>query len=68
MGDEVLALKTDSSLLSALKAATSKRQTSDELLEQRVSFIFGSIKAGNGVTREHIREVLVEQQGRPESS
>jgi hypothetical protein len=56
-------LKTNSALLEALGKASSKKQTADEVKEQRVSFILGSIDEKSGVTRSRIQEVLAEQQG-----
>jgi hypothetical protein len=56
-------LKTDQSLLDRLKQAASSKQTTQEKLEQRVSFIFGSLDSKSEVTREKIRQLLIEQQG-----
>lgn len=59
--DTLTDLKTKSSLLSALGNASTKKISAEEIREQRVSFIYGSIKTG--VTRSRIQEVLAEQQG-----
>lgn len=58
-------LKTNQSLLDAIQNKASKKQTPDEIREQRVSFIYGSISFNKSadVTRSRIREVLTEQQG-----
>lgn len=61
--DKLMELKTSATLLTALGNASSKKQTADEIKEQRVSFIFGSIDEKSGVTRSRIQEVLEEQQG-----
>ncbi len=63
MGDVVLKLKTDSSLLEALKKSSAEKPNHNELLEQRVSFIFGSLKAESGITHDRIKKILVEQEG-----
>lgn len=63
MGDDVFKLKTDNVLLERLKMAAEVKQTPADRLEQRVSFIFSSINPENGVTRERIRQALVEQEG-----
>jgi uncharacterized protein YnzC (UPF0291/DUF896 family) len=55
-------LKTSESLLQALKRKTS-RLTSDEILEQRISFVFGSINPTSDVTREQVRQVIRQQKG-----
>jgi len=64
MGNEVLDLKTPRTLLDALSKASCKKPTADELLEQRVSFIFGSLKPESDITHERIKQILVEQEGR----
>lgn len=64
MADAVLNLKTDSSLLKALKKASSEKPDAKELLEQRVSFIFGSLDEDSPMTHEQIKQILDEQEGR----
>lgn len=59
----MLNLKTNTGLLDALKVATAKKTSSKELLEQRVSFVYGSLKSKSGVTRDQVRQVIVEQEG-----
>lgn len=56
-------LKTNSALLSALGHASSIKQSAEEIREQRVSFIYGSMDKKTGVTRSRIQEVLAEQLG-----
>lgn len=63
MADVILKLKTDNSLLEALKKASEERPNHNELLEQRVSFIFGSLKAESSMTHDRIKKILVEQEG-----
>lgn len=63
MADVILKLKTDNSLLEALKKASEEKPNHNELLEQRVSFIFGSLKAGSSITHDRIKKILVEQEG-----
>lgn len=62
MGDVILKLKTENSLLEALKKASEERPNPNELLEQRVSFIFGSLKVESSITHDRIKKILVEQQ------
>lgn len=56
-------LKTDAALLMALEKSSTRKQTADEIREQRVSFIYGAINNKTDVTRSRIQEVLAEQQG-----
>jgi hypothetical protein len=61
MGSNYFGLKTDQKLLDKL-AATHKPSPA-EILEQRVSFAYSSVKPNSGVTREQVRQVLLEQSG-----
>ena len=64
MGNALENLKTDASLLEALEKSSAMKPNADELLEQRVSFIYGSLKPESGITHERIKQILVEQEGR----
>jgi hypothetical protein len=57
-------LKTDESLLDALKRASTHSQTADEVERQRVSFIMGSLKTSSGVTRAQVQEILAQHEGK----
>lgn len=60
----VLSLKTDEKLLDAVRVASQQRLNADQLLEQRVSFVYGSMgKQDNSMTKERVRQVILEQQG-----
>jgi hypothetical protein len=61
--EKLMELKTSSALINALKVASSKKQTAEEIRAQRVSFIYGSIDEKSGVTRSRIQEILTAQQG-----
>lgn len=65
--DSVLALKTNAHLMAALRRASSRKLSHDEVIEQRVSFVFGSIDAKNGVTKDHVRQVILSQSGAAEA-
>ena len=65
--DSVLAMKTNSGLLDAIKRVSSRHMTSRELIDQRVSFVYGSMDEKNGVTREKIRQVILSQVGGTDS-
>lgn len=63
MAKNFLDLKTDPGLLSALQGASQHKQTAAEMLEQRVSFVYGSVSSKNGVTRDQVRKLILEQEG-----
>lgn len=57
-------LKTSESLLEALRRATTRSPSADEIETQRVSFIMGSLSETNNVTRARVKEILAQQEGR----
>ena len=57
-------IKTDESLLSALRKASTRSPTAEELRRQRISFVMGSLKADSDVTRARVEELLELQEGR----
>jgi SpoU rRNA methylase family enzyme len=63
MGNNIAALKSDASLLEALHKAATRRLTPEEVFEQRVSFVFGSIDSDSSITREQVKQVISEQEG-----
>ena len=63
MGNNVAELKTSAELLEALEKAASRKLTAAEMLEQRVSFVFGSMDSDSNVTHQHIKQVIAEQEG-----
>lgn len=56
-------LRTDESLLQAIRAAAVSKMTAAELREQRISFILGTLREDSGVTREKVEQVLAIQHG-----
>ncbi|MDH5324390.1 MAG: hypothetical protein OEZ68_21600 [Gammaproteobacteria bacterium] len=63
MGNNISELKTDGQLLDALKKSSQVKLGPVEILEQRVSFVYGSMSSDSNVTREHIKQVISEQEG-----
>lgn len=63
MGDKILELKTNANLLEALQESLSRKPTIEEVREQRISFVYGSLSSKSNVTREQVRKRLVEQDG-----
>lgn len=63
MAKNFLDLDTSPDLLLALKGAAHHKQSAEEVLEQRVSFVYGSVGSKNGVTREQVRKLILEQEG-----
>jgi hypothetical protein len=57
-----LGLKTRPELLSKLQTA-GRKLSAAEILEQRISFVFGSLKRDSGITREQVRQILLEHDG-----
>jgi hypothetical protein len=60
-------LKTDPSLLRALERASARGPTAEEIAKQRVSFVMGSLKTSNGITRAEVQQILNQQEGRKAS-
>jgi hypothetical protein len=56
-------VKTDHRLIAKLEHAAQHRQSSSEILEQSVSFVYGSMDKSSGVTREQVRRIIIEQEG-----
>lgn len=63
MGNQFVEVKTADSLIKALERGSCRKPTAEEVSEQRISFIYGSINPKSGVTRERIKQVLAEQEG-----
>jgi len=63
MTDNFLGLKTDQSLLKKLERAADRKPSQAEIQEQRVSFVFGSMKPDSGVTRDQVRDVIAGKDG-----
>lgn len=61
MSNDFLSLKTDPQLLS--KLSTWHKPSPAEILEQRVSFAYSSVRPSSGVTREQVRQVILDQSG-----
>lgn len=64
MSNTIPDLKTDTRLLQALTEAATRKLTASEIFEQRVSFVVGSLGSKNSVTRDRIKEVIHDQEGR----
>jgi SpoU rRNA methylase family enzyme len=61
VNDALLTIKSKQGLLDAVQRAASRTMSPEERLEQRVSFVFGSIDST--VTRDQVRDLLLEQEG-----
>ena len=61
MKDNFLGLKTDQTLLNKLQSAADHKPSQAEIVEQRVSYVFGFVKPSSGVTREQVRNVIAGQ-------
>lgn len=57
-------LQTDATLLRRLAEAATQILSAEEINQQRISFIMGSLKDNSTVTRAKISEVLAAHEGR----
>jgi hypothetical protein len=57
-------LKTNAALLEALKRASVRGPTADEVAKQRLSFVMGSLKTTNEITRAEVQQILNQQEGK----
>lgn len=62
MNTQVMNLQTDETVLKKLKDAASRKMTADEVQEQRVSFVLGTMKTDNALTREQIKRAIAAQE------
>lgn len=60
MNAKVAELKTDPELLRSLHEAAQRKPTAEEALEQRASFVVGSLKSDSGMTREEVKRLIKE--------
>lgn len=56
MGDAITRLKTNEELLKNLRGT--KKPSPDQVNEQRVSYVFGSLDSKSPITREQVRKAL----------
>lgn len=64
MFNSLESLKSRDDLLAMIKQASTHRLTREDILEQKVSFVYGSIDvAKNALTREHVRELIMSHEG-----
>jgi hypothetical protein len=61
--DSVLSLKTDERLLNSIKLAAQRALTPEELSEQRVSFVYGSLGPRSEMTKDGVRQEILRQGG-----
>lgn len=61
--DHAMSLKTDAGLLEVMRTTASKKLSSEEQLEQRVSYVYGLLHDSSNVTKEQVRRAILEQVG-----
>lgn len=59
----IAAVKTDPKLIRRLEESARKPVTKSELLEQRVSFVFGNLPANSTITRDRVAERIRKNEG-----
>jgi len=64
MDSNVLEMRTRQDLLDALAKCAYRKLTASEILEQRVSWVYSCVSRENGLTRDQIRELLLQREGR----
>lgn len=63
MGD----VKTNAKFLEELRSSAGRAMTAEEIRRQRESFIMGSVSDKSSMTREQVRRILDEREGRKAS-
>ncbi len=57
-------LRTNEALLDALRRASPRTPSFDQLDKQRLSFVMGALPEENDMTREEVQEALERQEGK----
>lgn len=58
MNAKAFAPSTSAELLRAIERASTRALTADELKEQRVSFVYGSMDHKNSMTRDQVKRAI----------
>jgi len=61
--DTLARLRTDPSLLAAVRNSAVHPLTSQEVVEQKVSFVYASFSNESGVTKDGVRAMILRQGG-----
>jgi len=56
--NKLSSVQNDRALIESIKSAPARKLTPDELLDQKASFVYGSIKSRSGVTKSDIKRYL----------
>lgn len=56
--ESVLALKTNERVLAQMVTSVARGVCPAEMLEQRVSYVYGSVSHENSATKQQVREVI----------
>lgn len=60
-------LRASPSALESLNRLSANVPGHDELEQQRLSFVMGSLKSSNGITRAQVQEILDQHEGKKSS-
>ncbi len=64
MHNSIENLKTSEDLLAKIQKASMHKLTREDILEQKVSFVYGSIDSQNNhLTREQVRDLIMSHEG-----
>lgn len=55
--------KTNAGLIQRLEAAATAPKTKEELVSQRVSFVYGNLPADSTITRDRVAERIKQREG-----
>lgn len=64
ISEQLLSLKTDESLLAAVRHAAQRKPSAEEMFEQRVSFVYGAIGGAarkDGMTKDQVRKMIIDR-------
>lgn len=59
----IQALKTDPALLQRLQKSAGEPITKEELVRQRVSFVYGNLPTSSTITRDRVEEKIKNNEG-----
>lgn len=57
--DSIMALKTSLHILEAIQQAAQHKPSAEEVMEQRVSFVFGSLRSVHHLTKAQVRQITI---------
>lgn len=59
----MMGLRTNPKLMEALQNLPNRKMTANEIIEQKASFVYGSINHGTGITKDQVKKRIMERAG-----